>query len=262
MSLINEYNSRLNIKDSTNPEKQVAEFINFLPVLCFSEDGMNQLKATELIDMALSGIASTMLAKKWQSPLMVNVTDTMLERLLANPELLKSLEQIEAFRNLNTEITQIISSEKALKKLKKAEAIKSDKDLPEKEKKEKKENTSVRNAIREKLLKFITMVPIFMYLTDHREVCLKDVIINLEPQLFELTTGLAIKDFELLCEIGVFNQEFLNASIFAFKRYEEPSLDYLGTKPNAPRDTDTIGGFDMTMERGDIQKNTDGFLKN
>ena len=115
LSLINEYNSRLNIKDSTNPEKQVAEFINFLPVLCFSEDGMNQLKATELIDMALSGIASTMLAKKWQSPLMVNVTDTMLERLLANPELLKSLEQIEAFRNLNTEITQIISSEKALK---------------------------------------------------------------------------------------------------------------------------------------------------
>lgn len=49
----------------------------------------------------------------------------------------------------------------------------------------------------EKLIKFATRVPIFMYLTDYRERSLKDVITQLEPGLFKKVTGLDVKDFEL-----------------------------------------------------------------
>ena len=37
-------------------------------------------------------------------------------------------------------------------------------------------------------------LPIFMYLTDYRERCLKDIITQLEPALFKKVTGLAMKD--------------------------------------------------------------------
>jgi len=41
--------------------------------------------------------------------------------------------------------------------------------------KKKKKYKSLRKQIQEKLIKFATRVPIFMYLTDYRERCLKDV---------------------------------------------------------------------------------------
>ncbi|CAH9018858.1 hypothetical protein [Candidatus Nitrosacidococcus sp. I8] len=39
--------------------------------------------------------------------------------------------------------------------------------------------------IQEKLIKFATRIPIFMYLTDYRERTLKDVITQLDPELFK-----------------------------------------------------------------------------
>lgn len=59
-----------------------------------------------------------------------------------------------------------------------------------------------------------------MYLTDYRERSLRDVITQLEPGLFKKVTGLDVKDFELLCSLGVFNASLMNDAIFKFKRYE------------------------------------------
>ena len=63
-----------------------------------------------------------------------------------------------------------------------------------------------------------------MYLTDYREETLIDVIRNVEPALFTKVTGLKIRDFDALCQLGVFNAQILNQSIYAFKRQEEISL--------------------------------------
>ena len=52
--------------------------------------------------------------------------------------------------------------------------------------------------IQEKLIKFPTRLPVFMYLTDYREFSLVDVITALEPSLFRKVTGLTVKDFERL----------------------------------------------------------------
>lgn len=87
-------------------------------------------------------------------------------------------------------------------------------DLTPKQKKElteeEKENKSKRKDIQEKLIKFATRIPVFMYLTDYREYCLKDVIQQLEPELFRKVTGLTLKDFSLLVSLGVFNGEVIS----------------------------------------------------
>ena len=80
----------------------------------------------------------------------------------------------------------------------------------------------------EKLIKFATRIPAFMYLTDFRENTLQDVITKLEPELFQTVTGLSVADFHLLVRLKVFNTERMNEAVFAFRRYEDASLRYTG----------------------------------
>lgn len=77
-------------------------------------------------------------------------------------------------------------------------------------------------------MKFATRIPIFMYLTDYREYSLKDVILQLEPKLFERVTGLTKQDFALLVSLNVFNEVLMNDAVYKFKRYEDSSLSYAG----------------------------------
>ena len=82
--------------------------------------------------------------------------------------------------------------------------------------------------MQEKLIKFATRIPAFMYLTDFRENTLQDVITKLEPELFKTVTGLTVEDFHLLVRLKVFNTEQMNQAVFAFRRYEDASLRYTG----------------------------------
>ena len=117
---------------------------------------------------------------------------------MANPAAMDALMKIEGFRSLNEDIQTIINKSEAVKKAKKDGTDQ----LTPKEKKElteaEKEYKSKRKQIQEKLIKFATRIPIFMYLTDYWEQCLKDVITQLKPGLFKKVTGLDVKDFELL----------------------------------------------------------------
>ena len=109
----------------------------------------------------------------------------------------------------------------------------------------------MRKKIQEKLIKFATRVPVFMYLTDYRERSLKDVITQLEPGLFKKVTGLDVKDFELLCSLGVFNANLMNDAIFKFKRYEDSSLSYTGIDKHEGKD---IGGWDTVIKRAEYDQ--------
>ena len=141
---------------------------------------------------------------------------------------MKALMNIEGFRNLNSDIETIINKSDHVKKTKKEKGD----DLSASEKKrlteEEKEFRSKRKEIQDKLIKFATRIPVFMYLTDFREYCLKDVIEQLEPSLFRKVTGLTLKDFGLLVSLGVFNSELMNDAVYKFKRYEDSSLEYTG----------------------------------
>ena len=117
-------------------------------------------------------------------------------------------------------------------KLKELKNKAKDRDLSAQEKKqltdEEKEYKSKRKLVQEKLIKFATRIPAFMYLTDFRENTLQDVITKLEPDLFLAVTGLTVKDFHLLVRLKVFNTEQMNQAVFAFRRYEDASLRYTG----------------------------------
>lgn len=242
---IAEYACRLNVNES-NPEKNVEEFINFLPVLAYDGSSMKQIDAAGILDIAMSGTTATLLARRWESALLVNVDNNTLQRLMNNEEAMKALMNIEGFRNLNQDIETIINKSDKIKKAKREGLDK----LSDKKKKElteeEKEYKNKRKQIQEKLIKFATRIPIFMYLTDFRERSLKDVITKLEPKLFRKVTGLNVKDFELLVSLGVFNSALMNDAVYKFKRYEDASLEYTGINKHA---TDDIGLYDTTITR-------------
>ena len=233
--------------NEANPEKNVEDFINFLPVLAYDGSSMKQVDAAGILDIAMSGTTATLLARRWESALLVNVDNKTLSRLMANEEAMRALMNIEGFRNLNQDIETIINKSEAVKKAKK-EA--NDRELTKKEKKElteeEKEYKSLRKQIQEKLIKFATRIPVFMYLTDYRERSLKDVITKLEPGLFKKVTGLIVKDFELLVSLGLFNSVLMNDAVYKFKRYEDASLEYIGINKHEGED---IGLFDTVLSR-------------
>ena len=100
---ISDYSCRLNV-DESNPEKKVAEFINFLPVLAYDGSSMKQISAQDVLDIAMAGTSATLLAKRWESALLVNVDNETLTRLMANKEAMEALMRIEGFRSLNADI--------------------------------------------------------------------------------------------------------------------------------------------------------------
>ncbi len=245
---IADYSCRLNVNED-DPEKKVEEFIRFLPVLAYDGSSMKQIDAAGVLDMAMSGTTATLLARRWESALLVNVDNDTLRRLMDNDQAMKALMSIEGFRNLNQDIETIINKSDAVKKAKK-EA--NDRELSAKEKKqlteEEKEYKSLRKKIQEKLIKFATRIPVFMYLTDYRERTLKDVITQLEPGMFKKVTGLTVKDFELLVSLGIFNSALMNDAVYKFKRYEDPSLVYTGINRHEGED---IGLYDTVLRRSD-----------
>ncbi len=215
-----------------NPENAVKELVSFLPVLAYDGANMTQIDAGGILDIAMAGTSATLLARKWESALLVNVDNDTLRRILDNPEAMAAVERIEGWRSLGDNVIEtIINKSEKVKELKNKGK---DESLTAKEKKaltdEEKEYKSKRKLVQEKLIKFATRIPAFMYLTDFRENTLQDVITKLEPDLFLAVTGLTVKDFHLLVQLKVFNTEQMNQAVFAFRRYEDASLRYTGVE--------------------------------
>ena len=199
-------------------------------MLAYNGANMVQVDAGGILDIAMAGTSATLLARKWESALLVNVDNETLRRILDNPEAMAAVERIEGWRALGDNVIEtIINKSDRVKDLKtKAKegtlTPKEKRELTEEEK----EYKSKRKLVQEKLIKFATRIPAFMYLTDFRENTLQDVITKLEPALLQTVTGLTVKDFHLLVSLRVFNTEQMNQAVFAFRRYEDASLRYTG----------------------------------
>lgn len=215
--------------ETPNPERAVEELVKFLPVLAYDGSNMTQVDAGGILDIAMSGTSATLLARKWESALLVNVDNDTLRRIMNNQAAMDAVLNIEGFRALGSGIFEtVVNKSESVKDTKKTKG----ENLSPKEKKqlteEEKEYKSKRKQIQEKLIKFATRIPAFMYLTDFRENTLQDVITKLEPDLFKKVTGLSVDDFHLLVSLGVFNSLHMNQAVFAFRRYEDASLSYTG----------------------------------
>jgi hypothetical protein len=230
---ISEYGIGLSPTEA-NPEKAVEELVKFLPVLAYDGSHMTQIDSGGILDMAMAGTSATLLARKWESALLVNVDNETLRKVLADEKALAAVMRIEGFRVLGDKALQtVINKSEKVKEVKRERGD----DLSPKEKKEltleEKEYKSLRKQIQDKLIKFATRIPAFMYLTDFRENTLQDVITKLEPDLFKTVTGLTVEDFNLLVSIGVFNSAHMNSAVFAFRRYEDSSLSYAGIESHS-----------------------------
>ncbi|MBL3677513.1 MAG: restriction endonuclease [Alphaproteobacteria bacterium] len=213
-----------------NPETALRELVNFLPVLAYDGANMTQVDAGGILDIAMAGTTGTLLARKWESAQLVNVDNDTLRRILENEEAMQAMGRIEGWRTLGDNVLEtIINKSENIKKMKNKSK---EEPLSKKEKKElsaeEKEFKTKRKMVQEKLIKFATRIPAFMYLTDFRENTLQDVITKIEPDLFRAVTGLTVQDFHLLVRLRVFNTEQMNQAVFAFRRYEDASLRYTG----------------------------------
>lgn len=240
---IADYSCRLNVSEG-NMEKKVDEFIHFLPVLAYDGSSMRRIDAKGILDMTTTGTSATLLARRWESALLVNVDNDTLKRLMANEDAIKALMNIEGFRNLNSDIETIINKSEKVKKARKEGDSNT---TPAKKREltaEEKEYQSKRREIQQKLIKFATRIPIFMYLTDFRESTLKEVITQIESGLFKKVTGLEIRDFELLVSLGLFNDALMNEAVYKFRRYEDSSLEYTGINRH---EGEKRGGWDTSI---------------
>lgn len=215
--------------EAPNPEEAVEELVSFLPVLAYDGSHMTQIDAGGILDIALAGTSATLLARKWESALLVNVDNDTLRKIMQSQEAMDAIMRIEGFRALGSDVIEtVINKSEAVKDTKRQKGD----DLTPSEKREltaeEKEYKSKRKQIQEKLIKFATRIPAFMYLTDFRENTLRDVITKLEPDLFKTVTGLSVQDFELLVKLNVFNSSQMNQAVFSFRRYEDSSLSYTG----------------------------------
>lgn len=257
---IADYGSRL-ATDDTTPEQRVAELIGFLPVLAYDGSAMRQLDAEAILDMATAGTSATLLAKRWESVLLVNVDDSTLGRLMRDEATMAALLNIEGFRNLNNDLETIINRSEQIKDAKRR--MGEGEELTTKEKKElteaEKEKKSLRKQVQEKLLKFAARIPVFMYLTDYREQRLKDVITKIEPRLFQRVTGLTTADFERLVSLGVFNSALMNDAVWKFRRYEDASLLYMGVKRHRPLE---LGLWDTALTEEDFRESFERIATN
>ncbi len=252
LSQISDYSLKLDVNNDNSAEKKVGDFIHFLPILAFDGAGMNEISAQDVLDITYAGTSATLLAKRWQTALLVHVDNDTLKRLQANPQALDALKNLEGFRTLGSDIQTIINKSEKIKKAKTREDAD---DRPEKEKKEltqeEKEMKSLRKQIQDNLLKLAARIPAFMYLTDYREQSLKDVITQIEPELFRKVTGLSVADFDTLCSIGLFDPEKMNQGIFGFRRYENSSLSYTGIDKHEGED---VGGWDTVLKRDEYNE--------
>lgn len=252
-----DYGSGLN-PEASNPETSVAELVSFLPVLAYDGANMTQVDAGAILDIAMSGTSATLLARKWESAILVNVDNATLRKVMDDQAAMDAIMNIEGFRSLGSEVFEtVVNKSDSVSKTKKEKG----ETLTPGEKKEltaeEKEYKSKRKQIQEKLIKFATRIPAFMYLTDYRENTLKDVITKIEPDLFKTVTGLSVADFELLVNLGVFNSINMNQAVFAFRRYEDASLCYTGIRSH--KDLRTIGLYDtaITLEQSMNDEETD-----
>lgn len=240
-----EYSSKLNVKD-TKPEDKVAEFIGFLPVICYDGSRMEKISAQDIMDIIVSGTGATMLARRWGSASLVDVGTDILSKVLNDEEAMKALNKIEGFRNLNKDLKAIVNKSEEIQKIKKEKKETLSKEEKKMLTEEEKEIKTKRQKIREQLLQFIKKIPVFMYLTDDREQTLLDVIQQLETDLFSSVTNLTLADFNHLIDLGVFRESTMNDAVFAFKRFEDASLIYLD---EAAEKDQTVGGWNTKISR-------------
>ena len=246
---IADYSCKLQTSDDS-PEKKVQEFIKYLPVLAFDGTSMQEANAQDILDWTMNGTTANLLARKWKDASLIHVDNDTLEKLINSKKALEAINKIESWRNLRDDIEVLITKSKAVKEAKTkgdSSSPKTKQEITEAEK----EIRNRRKEIQDKLLHFMSRLPVFMYMTDCREQTVNDVICTYEPDLFRLVTGLETEDYKTFIELGVFDSAKMNAACGAFRRYEDSSMTYSGINKH---EGEEMGLFDISISPENYKK--------
>lgn len=231
----------------------MEELAGLMSIYCYDGGTFSQLDGEEILTITTKGTTQSMMVRKWRAKNLVNLNLQQLIKIQnGNPEVIVIVNKIIQHRRAKNSLDaydvfrRVINSEESVrtKKSKKGKLTNS----------EKKENTEAKKQlaeIKEKLAVFIQRIPLFMYITDDREKKLMEVIQTTEGNLFEKATGLTVKDFSRLNEIGVFPPNNMNALIWSFKNFEDGSYDHLGATGQPT--TSTYAGWDTLINKEDYK---------
>lgn len=75
---------------------------------------MTQIDPAGILDIAMAGTSATLLARKWESALLVNVDNATLRRILESPEAMAAVERIEGWRALGDKHLSMTSLEPSI----------------------------------------------------------------------------------------------------------------------------------------------------
>ena len=247
LTLVYQYGTKLaGGSAKTSPADVIEELIEFLPIFAFDGGRMDPVDVNAVMDWGTAGAGAAMLAKRWGSPRLIDLSEAVLTKLLGDSDLVARLEQMEDFRTLRQDANKIIAHSQKVRQGKKPKGGGTSEDEDPEVKAARKAKREQVNTLRSKLLKFVQAVPVFMYLTDYREEALVDIIESLDTNLFERVTGLTLGDFHKLSEVGVFHPAHMNEAIWQFRLFERASLDYLGTVPEELK-SHKFGLWDTTV---------------
>lgn len=257
LTLIYQYGTKLaGTSTDTSPADVIKELVEFLPIFAFDGGRMDAVDVNAVMDWGTAGAGAAMLAKRWGSPRLIDLSEGVLMKLLANSDLVDRLQKLEDFRNLREDANKIISQSKRLKDAKKKGTNAGGTPEDDETKAARKAKRDQVKTLRSKLLKFIQRIPVFMYLTDFREQTLVHVIESLDTQLFERVTGLTLDDFHQLAKSGVFQPGHMNEAIWQFRLFESASIDYLGPEVSDEAADPRVGLWDHVANEEEVAELT------
>src|SRR6186997_631024 len=136
-----------------NPENAVRNRVSFLPVLAYDGANMTQIDAGGILDIVISGTSATLLARKWESALLVNVDNDTLHKIMANQAAMDAVMNIEGFRALGSGIFEtVINKSEHVKDTKKERGENLSKTEKTQLSDDEREYKSKRKQIQEKLI--------------------------------------------------------------------------------------------------------------
>jgi hypothetical protein len=246
LTLVYQYGTKLAGETTkSSPAETIHELIEHLPIFRFYGGSMDPVDVNAVMDWGTSRVGAAMLAKRWGSDRLIDLSESVLKKLLGQEQLLAQLEQMEDFRNLRQEASKIIENTNKARKPRTPDTDSSGHNDPEIDMAKKAKRDQVK-TLRSKLKKFVQAVPVFMYLTDFREESLVHVISSLDTQLFERVTGITLADFNKLSDIGVFHPQHMDEAIWQFRLFERASLNYLGVGDDHDGEI-TVGLWDRSV---------------
>lgn len=217
--LITDYSVKLS-GGAKNIIEAVQETTENMTFGTFEDGEFVSLDPQGLVDIATGGIEAGQLARRWESSKLFHLDHNVLNGIVNDSLALDLLSKIIGSRNFVSDVKRMshLETKRSKKTSQSTVGLTSN---------EEKELNRKKKEVIEKLKKFVNRVPLFMYLTDFREHSLKDVILDLEPELFQVVTGLSKEDFSYLLGLGIFNEKLMNDAIYKFKRFEDASLNYI-----------------------------------